>query len=165
MISFPLSRVALAAAVILCAAACDRQPAPTAAQATPAAGSSVVFGEGFYKEEASPASALRWVQGNAALSVNVPAEGRYRLTFRPFTVFTATENTIEISVNGTPGGSFTTRVFDTANPAPATVDLSLRAGDNDLRLHSKGPEKRLGDTDARTPAYGLVVPVTVERAP
>ena len=172
------------AALIVCMAACDHK-APPAAQATPAdsddasAGPTiavatptppartqeVVFGDGFHKEEASPAATLRWVQQNAALRVVVPTEGRYRLTFRPFTVFSTVENTIDANVNGLPAGSFSTRLFDPANPVPTTLEVPLRAGDNDVHLHSREPEKRLGESDDRMAAFGLVVPVGVERVP
>ena len=113
------------AAVSFCVAACDQKSAPTA-QATPEISASsgdgaattaaapsnqpqVIFGDGFHKEEASPNSTLRWVQGNAALRIVAPAGGRYRLTFRPFTVFTTVEDTVDLSVNGQPAGSFSTK--------------------------------------------------------
>ena len=164
----PFLRAALLAMMIFGAAACDHPSPPTAAEPTPQATpdkQGIVFGDGFHKEEASPTATLRWVQQNAALRVIAPTEGHYRLTFRPFTVFSTVENTIEVSANGQPTGSFSTRVFDLSNPTPATVEVPLRAGDNDLRLHSKGPENRMSDTDDRMVAYGLVVPIVVERAP
>ena len=165
-------------ALLVCAAACNR-PAPEAAPSTPpgtapatppAAPAStpdkqgVTFGEGFHKEEAGAAT-LRWVRRDAALRVSAPDAGRYQLTFRPFTVFSTVENTVEVSVNGQAAGTFSTHAFDLTHPTPTMLAASLRAGDNDVRLHSRGAEVRLSDTDDRLAAYGLVVPLTVERLP
>ena len=178
-----LCRTILLVAMLLGAAACDRKPPPgnqatppaeaqatppAEAQAAPPAASdkeSFTFGDGFHKEEASPAATLRWVRQDAAFHLVAPAEGRYRLTFRPFTVFSTVENTIGIRVNEQPAGSFSTRFFDVTQPVPTVVEVSLRAGDNELRLHSKGPEVRLGENDDRLAAYGLVMPILVERVP
>lgn len=117
------------------------------------------------KEEATGTVVLRWVRRDATLRVPAPTEGRYRLTFRAVTVFSTVENTIEVSVNGASAGTFTARAFDLANPTLTILDASLRAGGNEVRLRSKGEETRLGETDDRTPAYGLVVPIQVERVP
>ena len=167
-------RAALLAAVIFGVAACDR-PASSDAGATPtptpeAEGAKpeapgVGYGDGFHKEEVNPTATIRWVRRDAALSVSVPAAGRYRLTFKPFTVFSTTENTIEVNVNGQGAGSFSTRAFDVANPVPTILPVTLRAGGNAVRLHSRGAEIKLGESDDRMAAYGLVVPPTVDPAP
>ncbi len=160
------------AIVISGAAACDRKPAPSAPETVSSqdpAGKpdkqGVTFGDGFHKEEASAAATLRWVRRDASLRVNAPAEGRYQLTFRPFTVFSTVENTVGVSVNGQPTGSFSTRAYDVPNSAPVAVTASLHAGDNTVELRSQGAEHRMSDSDDRQVAYGLMMPVKVERAP
>ena len=175
MTHFLASRRALLLAALLGLSACHQSPPPPDARATPPAAEDnpagtpdkqgVVFGDGFHKEEADPKGVLRWVRRDAALRINAPAEGRYRLTFRPFTVFSTVENTIEVSVNGQPAGTFSTRAFDLSNPTPTTLEAPLHAGDNTVGLHSRGAENPMSKTDDRLVAYGLLVPVMVERAP
>lgn len=108
---------------------------------------------------------LRWVHQDSVMRVEAPADGRYRITLRPFTVFSMTENTIKVELGDQPAGSFSTHAFDTDEAVPTTVELTLRAGPNDLHLHSTQPETRLGENDERLAAWGLLPPVTVERAP
>ncbi len=172
-LSLPL-RAVLLAVVISGVAACGHQtspdtqatpePTPEMAPAKPDA-QGIVYGDGFQKEEANPTAVIRWVRRDAALRVNAPADGHYRLTFKPFTVFSTTENTVEVSVNGQAVGSFSTKAFDVATPVPTTLPVTLRAGGNDVRLHSRGAEIKLAADDDRQAAYGLVVPTTVSPAP
>ncbi len=175
--SFAL-RAVLLSAVVFCGAACHHSKPPQDPQANQSSTPSteaepaekpdsqgVAFGDGFYKDEASPVAVIRWVRRDARLRVDAPAEGHYRLTFRAFTVFSSVENAIEVSVNDQPAGSFPTRIFDLEHPTVTTLEVSLHAGGNAVRLHSKGPENRMSDTDDRMMAYGLVVPIMVERAP
>ena len=165
-------------ALILGLAACHPKPppsgAPSDASSTPAAPADpsetpdkqgVTFGEGFQKEEVGAEVTLRWVRQNSAMRIDAPSEGRYKLTFRPFTVFSTVANTVEVSVNGQAAGSFTMNSFNLSNLTPITLETSLHAGSNDVRLHSKGAENRMSDSDDRVVAYGLAVPVTVERIP
>ncbi len=180
MITTLSRRVLLLTALLLGVASCDRQPPPPLAEAAspPAEATTpvqplpsapdnpgITFGEGFHKQEATPTAVLRWVRRDAALRMEVPAAGRYRLTFRPFTVYTNVENSIEVSVGEQSAGRFSARAFDLAHPVPVSVEAELRAGGNDLRLHSTGAETRLSPDDERQAAFGLVLPITVEKIP
>ena len=160
------------AIVIPGAAACDRKPAPSAPETVspqdPAGKpdkEGVTFGAGFHKEEAGATATFRWVRRDASLHINAPTEGRYQLTFRPFTVFSTVENTVAVSVSGQLAGSFSTRAYDVPNSAPVAVTVPLHAGDNPVELSSQGAEHRMSDSDDRQVAYGLMMPLKVERAP
>ena len=156
-------------AMLLCTAGCERKPAPQSpVQPTPRGTpdkQGFIFGEGFHKEESSPTANLRWVQQDAVLDVVVPADGRYRLTFRPITVFSSVANTITINVAGARAGEISTQGFDLAHPMLAPAEVTLHSGENELRLHSERPEVKLGEQDDRTAAYGLVLPITIEPVP
>lgn len=166
-LSFP-ARAAILLAAVLGTASCGRKAPPAAEAAPPSVADrqEVTFGTGFHKEEAfAPASALRWVRQDAALRVQVPGDGRYRLTFRPFTVFSKVENVIEVSVGGQSVGKFSTHASDMSAAVPTPLEVSLHAGSNEVNLHSTQPEVRLGENDDRPAAFGLLLPVGVERLP
>ena len=164
-----ISRAGTAAvlAVFLCFASCKRQPVP-ALHPPPLAepDNGVAFVSGFYKEEVlAPKTVLRWVGQEAVLRVDAPSDGQYRITFRPFTVFSMEEDIIEMKVNGQSAGKFSTKAFSVGDAIPTPVEVTLRAGGNDIALHSTRPVARLGENDERVAAFGLLLPITVEPVP
>lgn len=123
------------------------------------------FNAGFHKSEKIEASTtLRWAHQTAALQVQVPVDGRYRLIIQAVTVFSPLENVIEVSCQGQKVGNVSTHTFDFTHPAAQRLELSLRAGRNDITLKSNQPEVRLGVSDERTASFGLLLPIKVEKA-
>lgn len=155
-----LSRAAIVFWLSCVLAGCEKPAEPAAA---PVPG--VVFGEGFYKEEATPASTMRWVRQNAGLRILAPAAGKYRLTFRVVTAFSPKENVVEVSVNGQKAGAISAHAFDLANPQTTPLEVALKEGDNDVSLRSGFAEIRLAKDDERTVSYGLVEPLEVKSIP
>lgn len=145
---------------VACLSGCDNPVAP--AETTPLA-APVSFGEGFYKEEATGSGSFRWVRQSASLTINAPEDGNFEVTFQPVTVFSPAENVIAISANGQPAGTVSTHAFDLANPPGARLNIPLKKGENVIALKSDSAEKRLSPDDDRTPAFGLVLPLTVKR--
>ena len=86
-------------------------------------------------------------------------------TLKSFTVFSPAETVIEISVNGQAAGSVATKPFDLDKIPATSLNVSLRAGSNDIVLKSNRPEVSLGEKDPRTVSFGLILPVKVERLP
>ena len=62
-----------------------------------------------------------------------------------------------------PGGQMLRPPVGSAVPTP--VELPLRAGVNVLQLHARQTDLRLGEDDERLAAYGIALPVPVERLP
>lgn len=153
---------ALAVAVFF-VTGCGKPAAPPAETAQP--NQQAVFGEGFYKEEVTGKGLIRWVRQKASLTLNAPSDGKFEVTFRTVTVFSPTENTIEVSVNGQSAGTVSTHTFDFASPQATKLSIPLHQGGNAITLRSDSTEKKLSPDDDRTPAFGLVLPLTVEKAP
>ncbi len=126
---------------------------------------SISFGEGFHKDEVTPQGTLRWVRQQAVMTVNAPAAGKYRLTFRPITVFSPIEAVIAVNVNGQASGTIAAQGSDIANAPARSVDLALQAGANEIVLKTDRPEIRLSESDERVAAFGVVLPVAVEALP
>lgn len=142
---------------------CDKPPVP--APPTNASTAAVTFGDAFYKEEAASGGSFRWARQTANLTIDAPSEGTFEITLKPVTVFSAAENTIEVSVGGRIAGTVSTHTFDLSNPQVSRLRVNLKQGPNAIGLKSSGPEVRLGVDDERSPAFGLVLPVTVGKAP
>jgi hypothetical protein len=117
------------------------------------------FGAGFHKEEVTPNGNIRWVRQEATMTLNVPAAGNYRLSFKPVTVFVPTPVSITIAVNDQPPATITAQSFDFATAPMQMIEVPLRAGANTVTLKADRPEVRLSENDARTAAFGLVLPV------
>ena len=159
----PPDGYALLSAGVLCLASCGRTVAPAPGTPTPAASGSpgVAFGRGFHLPETlGPITTIRWAHQDAVLRVEVPEEGRYRLTFLPFTAFTMKDTHIEIRVNGRPAGEISTGAFEMADARPTPVELTLRAGVNAAgppRAADRPPARRerRASGGVRPPAAGL----------
>lgn len=120
------------------------------------------FTRGFYKEEVTPAATIRWVHQEGAFALTVPTAGKYRLGFKTITVFAPGTIAIQVGVNGEPAGSITTEGFDMAKAATSNLEVTLRAGANEISLKADRPEVRLSSTDVRTAAFGLILPVAAD---
>lgn len=163
----PCARTAAVLATVLCFASCERSSAPVLnppPRAEPDNG--VAFVDGFHKEETlAPTAKLRWAYQDAVLRLNAPRNGQYRVTFLPFTVFSMEKTTVALKVNGQPAGQFSTKAFAVDDVKPTSVKVTLRAGGNEVALHSDRPLARLGEDDERVASFGLLLPVTVEPVP
>jgi hypothetical protein len=170
IIRLPSLSVISVAIAIAALVSCDRPTEiaqPTAGPVDPGASSEegVTFGDGFYKAEVTPKHTHRWVQQQATLRIQAPDAGNYRLTFKPFTAFTPAETVIEVGVNGKTAGTIATNTFDLDNIPPVNLEVEFIAGENNVTLKSNRPDVRLGNNDPRTVAFGLILPIKVERLP
>ena len=150
-----VSAVFIGVIFALTLAGCDRP----VESASPEAAPKFAFGEGFYKEEATPSSAMRWVRQKSSLRILAPAGGKYRLTFRVVTAFSPKENLVEVTVNGQKAGNISSYAFDLANPQTTEIEVDLKEGNNDVSLQSNFAEVMLAKDDERTVSFGLVEPI------
>ncbi|MEO5721174.1 MAG: hypothetical protein ABIR71_06870 [Chthoniobacterales bacterium] len=147
---------------------CERKGETTIATATAEKDSSneaVVYGEGFHKDEVTPQGVLRWVRQEAVLTINAPAAGKYRLDFRPITVFSPTAVAIEVSVNGQPSGTITAEGSDFAQAPTRNIEAALQAGSNKVSLKANRPEVKMSEADSRMASFGLMLPVQATPLP
>lgn len=131
---------------------------------SPEKGPQMQFGAGFYGEERHDTGThFRWARRKAEMILRAGKAGPHRLVLRPITAFTSVPTRLSLSLAGRAVGEV---VFETCDflAAPArTVEVTLAEGENRLTLETDREETVFGSTDPRTPGFGLLLPMQLER--
>lgn len=119
-------------------------------------------GEGVYTSELREGRAFAWARQAASLVLIVREPGVYavegKLWLRP------SEAVVLTPPIGRPVRVESAAASESA--LPFSLRLDLRAGKTDLLLRSEQPEREVGSTrERKAAAFGLFLPVTVERVP